>query len=191
MPSDNAWKNFPCWEKLSLGHNGVRYQDGIPNVKEAEKAAAIWALEARLRARPSAYPAAFQPVVKGREKRPLGEHFGLRNFGVNLTRLAPGAASALRHAHTRQDEFIFVVEGNPVLVTNDGEEWLSPGMCAGFPSGTGNAHHLVNRTGADVVYLEVGDRTPGDEASYPDDDLRAELVGPGLYRFTHKDGSPY
>jgi uncharacterized cupin superfamily protein len=110
---------------------------------------------------------------------------------VNLTRLAPGAATALRHAHTRQDEFVYVVEGYPVLLTNDGEEWLSPGMCAGFPAGTGNAHHLVNRTGDDVVLLEIGDRTPGDEATYPDDDIRAELVQDNIYRFTRKDGTPY
>ena len=158
---------------------------------EAAKPAAIWALEAQIRKRPSNYPEAFQPVVKGREKRPLGDHFGLRNFGVNLTRLLPGASSALRHAHTKQDEFVFVVEGHPVLVTNDGEEWLSPGMCVGFPHGSGNAHHLVNRTQMDVVLLEVGDRTPGDEAVYPDDDIRAELVDTALYRFTHKDGTPY
>ena len=160
-------------------------------MSEAKKAAAIWALEAALRSRPSAYPEQFQPLVKGREKRQLGDHFGLRNFGVNLTRLAPGAATALRHAHTKQDEFVYVVEGYPVLLTNDGEEWLSPGMCAGFPAGTGNAHHLVNRTGDDVVLLEIGDRTPGDEATYPDDDLRAELVRDNLYRFTRKDGTPY
>lgn len=160
-------------------------------MQEAVKPAAILALEAQLRSRASNYPASFQPVVKGREKRPLGEHFGLKNFGVNLTRLAPGASSALRHAHTRQDEFIFVIEGNPVLVTNDGEEWLSPGMCVGFPHGTGNAHHLVNRTGADVLLIEVGDRTPGDQANYPDDELRAELASESVYRFTHKDGAPY
>jgi uncharacterized cupin superfamily protein len=158
---------------------------------EALKAAAIWSLEAALRSRPSGYPEQFRPLVKGREKRPLGDHFGLRNFGVNLTRLAPGAATALRHAHTRQDEFVYVVEGYPVLLTDDGEEWLSPGMCAGFPAGTGNAHHLVNRTGDDVVLLEIGDRTPGDEATYPDDDIRAELVRDNLYRFTRKDGTPY
>jgi uncharacterized cupin superfamily protein len=160
-------------------------------MSEGVKAAAIWALEAALRSRGSGYPEQFQPLVKGRQKRPLGDHFGLRNFGVNLTRLAPGAATALRHAHTRQDEFVYVVEGYPVLVTNDGEEWLSPGMCAGFPAGTGNAHHLVNRTGDDVVLLEVGDRTPGDEAAYPDDDLRAEHVRDNIYRFTRKDGTPY
>ncbi len=156
------------------------------------KAAAIWALEAQLRSRPSNYPQPFRSVVAGREKRPLGEHFGLRNFGVNLTRLAPGASSALRHAHSRQDEFIFIVEGHPVLVTDaGGEEWLSPGMCAGFPHGTGNAHHLVNRTGEDVLYLEFGDRTPGDEVSYPGLDLRAELAEGNVYRFSRKDGTPY
>jgi uncharacterized cupin superfamily protein len=160
-------------------------------LKEAMKAAAIWALEAQLRSRPSAYPEQFQPVVRGREKRQLGEHFGLRNFGVNVTRLAPGASSALRHAHSLQDEFVYVIEGNPVLVTNDGEEWLSPGMCAGFPCGTGNAHHLVNRTGDDVLYLEVGDRTLGDEVTYPDDDIRAELTEKDRYRFTRKDGTPF
>lgn len=160
-------------------------------VKEAQRAAAIWALEAQLRKRPSAYPEHFQPVVRGREKRQLGEHFGLRNFGVNLTRLLPGAASALRHAHTKQDEFVYVVEGHPVLVTNDGEEWLSPGMCVGFPHGTGNAHHLVNRTQMDVVVLEVGDRTPGDEAVYPDDDLKAVNLEGDRYTFAHKDGSAY
>ena len=158
---------------------------------ETQKPAAIWALEAALRNRPSGYPEKFQPIVKGREKRPLGDHYGLKNFGVNLTRLAPGAATALRHAHTRQDEFVYVVEGHPVLVTNDGEEWLSPGMCVGFPCGTGNAHHLVNRTRADVLILEIGDRTPGDEASYPDDDLHATVMPDGKYRFTRKDGSPY
>jgi uncharacterized cupin superfamily protein len=155
------------------------------------KASAIWALEAQLRSRPSNYPQQFQPLVAGREKRPLGEHFGLENFGVNLTRLAPGAQSALRHAHTRQDEFIYIVQGYPVLVTDEGEEWLSPGMCAGFAHGTGNAHHLVNRTKEDVLYLEVGDRTPGDAATYPDDDMKAELVEGGKYRFTRKDGTPY
>ena len=160
-------------------------------MSEAVKPAAIWALEAALRSRPSGYPEEFQPIVKGREKRQLGEHYGLRNFGVNLTRLAPGAATALRHAHTRQDEFVYVVEGHPLLITNDGEEWLSPGMCMGFPAGTGNAHHLVNRTRAEVLILEVGDRTLGDEATYPDDDLRAEVLEGNRYRFTRKDGTEY
>ena len=160
-------------------------------MSDPAKPMAIWALEAQLRSRPSNYPQRFQPVVAGREKRPLGEYFGLKNFGVNLTRLRPGASSALRHAHLRQDEFIYIVEGNPVLVTNDGEEWLSPGMCAGFPCATGNAHHLVNRTRDDVLYLEIGDRTPNDEVTYPDDDIKAVQEEKDRYRFLHRDGTPY
>ncbi|MCK6396738.1 cupin domain-containing protein, partial [Zoogloea sp.] len=116
--------------------------------------------------------------------------FGLTNFGVNLTRLAPGAVSALRHAHTRQDEFILVLEGNPTLVTDAGETRLAPGMCAGFKAGTGDAHQLRNDGADEVVYLEVGDRTPGDSASYPDEDLQA-VMGEGGWRFLHKDGRPY
>jgi uncharacterized cupin superfamily protein len=89
--------------------------------------------------------------MKGREKRALGDIFGLSNFGVNLTRLAPGAQSALRHAHTKQDELIYVLQGHPTLVTDAGETVLEPGMCAGFKAGSGDAHHLVNRSAADVV----------------------------------------
>ena len=129
--------------------------------------------------------------MAGREKRPLGDLFGLTNFGVNLTRLAPGAVSALRHAHSRQDEFIYVLEGHPTLITDAGEERLEPGMCAGFKAGSGNAHHLVNRTHAEVLYLEVGDRSPGDSASYPDDDIQAQFAPDGRWRFAHKDGTPY
>lgn len=151
---------------------------------------AVRAAEAPPRARPSNYPAPFAGRVQGRDKRPLGDLFGLKNFGVNLTRLAPGAQSALRHAHTRQDEFVYVLEGRPTLVTDEGRTLLEPGLCAGFRAGTGNGHMLVNETGGDVVYLEVGDRTPGDEASYPDDDLKAEMVE-GSWRFTRKDGTPY
>jgi uncharacterized cupin superfamily protein len=110
---------------------------------------------------------------------------------VNLTRLAPGATSALRHAHTKQDEFVYVLEGEPTLVTDEGETALRPGMCAGFKAGTGNGHHLVNRTDRDVVILEVGDRIAGDSATYPDDDLAAALGPDGRWRFTHKDGTPY
>jgi uncharacterized cupin superfamily protein len=151
---------------------------------------AIHAAQAPARVRASSYPAPFAQQVAGREKRPLGDLFGLTNFGVNLTTLAPGAVSALRHAHTKQDEFVYVVQGHPTLHTDEGRTRLSPGMCAGFKAGTGNAHHLLNETDEDVVYLEVGDRTPGDEGSFPDDDVRALLVD-GRWTFVHKDGTPY
>src|ERR1041384_3735108 len=120
---------------------------------------AVVAAEAPPRTKPSNSPEPFASRMAGREKRPLGDLFGLTNFGVNLTRLAPGGESALRHAHSRQDEFVYVLEGNPTLITGAGETPLEPGMCAGFKAGTGDAHHLVNRTRSDVVYIEVGDRT--------------------------------
>ncbi len=128
--------------------------------------------------------------MAGREKRPLGDLFGLKNFGVNLTRLAPGGESALLHRHSKQDEFIYVLQGIPTLVTEDGEEILRPGMCAGFAAG-GKAHQLVNRTRQDVIYLEIGDRTPGDESFYPSDDIQATLGPDGNWMFSHKDGTPY
>ena len=151
---------------------------------------AVVAAEAPARARSSNYPEPFYSQMTKRGKRPLGDMFGLTNFGVNLTRIAPGGASALRHAHVKQDEFVYILEGEPTLVTDVGRTRLKPGMCAGFKAGTGDAHHLVNETQADVVYLEIGDRTPGDAATYPDDDLAVTLVD-GTWRFTHKDGTPY
>jgi uncharacterized cupin superfamily protein len=151
---------------------------------------AVDAAQAPLRAKPSLYPEIFAARVAGREKRPLGDLFGLTNFGVNLTRLVPNTSSSLRHAHTRQDEFVYILEGTPTLYTDEGTLELAPGMCAGFPAGTGNAHHLVNESNADVVFLEIGDRTAGDEGSYPDDDLHAAMVD-GQWRFVHKDGTPY
>jgi len=151
---------------------------------------AIAAAEAPARTKPSSYPEPFASRMAGRRKQPLGDLFGLANFGVNRTTLAPGAASALRHAHTRQDEFVYILAGHPTLHTDEGRMRLSPGMCAGFKAGTGNGHCLVNETDEDVVYLEVGDRTPGDEGSYPDDDLQAAFVD-GKWKFTRKDGTPY
>lgn len=151
---------------------------------------AIKASEAPLRAKPSIYPPMLATRVKGREKRPLGDLFGLTRFGVNLTRLPPGAASSLRHAHTRQDEFVYILQGNPTLHTDEGKLKLSPGMCAGFMADTGNAHSLLNETTEDVVYLEIGDRTEGDDVRYPDDDLRARFID-GAWLFSHKDGTPY
>jgi uncharacterized cupin superfamily protein len=126
------------------------------------------------RTRPSTYPEPFFSRMKGRQKRQLGDIFGLKNFGVNLTRLSPGGESSLMHRHSRQEEFVFILAGAPTLVTDQGEVELRSGMCAGFPA-RGIAHHLVNRTDQDVFFLEVGDRTPDDEGSYPADDLAASM----------------
>lgn len=151
---------------------------------------AIMASEIPPRAVRSIYPEPFASRVEGRERRQLGDFFGLMNFGVNLTRLAPGAASALRHAHVRQDELVYVLEGHPTLHTDDGPIRLAPGMCSGVRAGSGHATAIVNETAEDVLLLEMGDRTPGDEVVYPDDDLRA-VMGESGWRFTHKDGTSY
>ena len=151
---------------------------------------ALAASDAPSRAKASNYPEPFFSRMLKRDKRPLGDLFGLKSFGVNLTRLTPGGESALRHAHVRQDEFVYILEGRPTLVTDAGSTPLQPGMCAGFRGGSGDAHHLVNETSEDVVYLEVGDRLPGDSATYPDDDLVATAVD-GKWRFVRKDGTPF
>lgn len=126
---------------------------------------------------------------EGREKRKLATVFGLKNFGVNLTRMRPGGASSFRHAHPRQDEFVYIIEGRPTLITDEGETQLEPGMCAGFPAGTGNAHCLENRSEADVVYLEIGDSTPEDSVHYPDDDVKWERGADGQGHYYRKDGT--
>lgn len=160
-------------------------------MSSSEPPVSIVTLEAAPRTKPSNYPEPFASRMAGREKRPLGDVFGLSNFGVNLTRLPPGACSALRHAHTKQDEFVYVLTGHPLLITDHGETPLHPGMCAGFKAGTEDGHHMVNSTNEEVLYLEVGDRTPGDSVSYPDDDLKAVLDSNGKWQFVHKDGTPY
>lgn len=156
----------------------------------ADTPPALLAVEVPPRTRPSNYPEPYASRMAGRVKRALGDPFGLTNFGVNLTTLSPGAVSALRHAHTRQDEWIYIISGEPTLCTDRGKTPLRAGMCAGFKAGTGDAHRLINETDKDVVYLEVGDRTPGDEAVYPDDDIMARMVE-GKWRFFHKDGTVY
>lgn len=145
------------------------------------------ALDVPPRSRPSNYPPVFAARVNGRQKRALGDAFGLSRFGVNLTILAPGAQSALLHRHTRQEEFVFILKGAPTLRTDEGEHVLRPGMCVGFPA-NGLAHHLINRTDEDVHYLEVGDRDPEDRGAYPEDDLEAAFSTAG-WTFTHKDGT--
>jgi uncharacterized cupin superfamily protein len=138
----------------------------------------------------SGYPEQFKSRVAARRKRRLGDALGLKHFGVNLTTIPPGTVSALRHWHSHEDEFIYIVSGELVLVTNDGEQRLTPGMCAGFPAGKPDGHCLANRTREDAVYLEVGDRRPEDAVTYPDDDIAGRATPQGR-RFTRKDGTPY
>ncbi len=138
----------------------------------------------------ASYPEQFQALCAVREKRALGDPLGLTNFGVNLVTLKPGSGSAERHWHSRQDEFIYVLEGEITLITNAGEQVLKPGMVAGFPAGADDGHNLINRGAADARYLEIGDRTAGDEVVYPDIDLAARSVG-GAFKFFTKDGKPY
>ena len=142
------------------------------------------------RAQASLYPAPFADRMQGREKRTLGDRFGLQAFGVNLTRLAPGAQSALKHQHSAQDEFIYVVSGEVMLIVDDQEFVLTPGMCAGFAAG-GGSHHLVNRSAETAAYLEIGDRNLSDEVFYPDDDIQVRPGPDGRRRYEHKDGTPY
>ena len=139
----------------------------------------------------SRYPEPFASQVKGRHKRRLGDAVGLKNYGVNLVTLDPGFKSSMRHFHHVQDEFIYVLEGELVLMTNAGARTLRPGMVAGFPANDGDAHQLINESGKPAVYLEVGDRLPGDGVTYPDVDMAA-MAGPNnTFTFTHKNGDPY
>ncbi len=136
------------------------------------------------------YPEVFAGELKGREKRALGDHFGLSQFGVNLTALAPGAWSAQRHWHEREDEFIYVLDGEIVLVDDAGEHVLSAGMCAGFKAGNGNGHRLVNKSGQRASYLEVGTRSATEFIHYPDIDMKAAKVD-GKWVLTRKDGTGF
>jgi uncharacterized cupin superfamily protein len=136
------------------------------------------------------YPSPFDRVVVGRERKRLGNAAGLDQFGVNLTTLKPGAASALRHWHEMEDEFVYVVEGEIVLVENDGETVLKPGDAAGFKANSGIAHHLINRSDRNAVYLEVGTRSKYERVDYPDVDLKVVRDDKGM-RYTHKNDEPY
>ena len=140
--------------------------------------------------RGSNYPEPFKARVATRAKRRLGDAVGLKNFGVNLTTIAPGGQSALRHWHAVQDEFIYIISGELVLVTDAGEQLLKAGMAAGFSGGKADAHCLLNRSDDDATYLEIGDRNPGDAVHYPDDDLAASMKD-GRWTFTRKDGTSY
>ena len=141
--------------------------------------------------RNSVYPAEFASAVDGRLKRALGNGFGLDQFGVNLTTLAPGARTALRHWHSAEDEFVYVLSGAVVLVTDDGEQPMTTGDCVGFRAGVADGHKIENRSDGEAVLLEVGSRRPEvDAVEYPDDDLRVVPDGTGRRHFTRRDGTP-
>ena len=137
----------------------------------------------------SGYPEPFRSRVLPREKLALGDALGLTRFGVNLTTLAPGRESSIRHHHSHEDELVYVLEGELVLRTDAGEQRLTAGMCAGFPAGSGDAHQLVNRGDAPARYLEIGSRDPDDAVEYPDDDLAVHKDATGNYVFTRRDGA--
>jgi uncharacterized cupin superfamily protein len=136
------------------------------------------------------YPPPYDRVVVGRIRKRLGNAAGLDQFGVNLTTLKPGAASALRHWHEKEDELIYVLKGEIVLVEDGGETVLKPDDAAGFKANTPNGHHLINRTQSDAVYLEIGTRSKNERAEYPDVDLLVIRDDKGI-RYTHKNGEPY
>ncbi len=138
----------------------------------------------------SGSPPPYDEICRARERLKLGDAAGLTQFGVNLLRLPPGQWSSQRHWQHQEDEFVYVLSGEVVLVTDAGEEVLRPGDCAGFKGGEPDGHHLQNRSAEEALVLEVGTRTPGDKdgATYPDIDLH---IAPGASRYTRKDGTPY
>ncbi len=138
----------------------------------------------------SLYPPPYDKIVEGRHRHRLSPAIGLSNYGVNLVRVEPGAASSARHWHTEQDEFIYVVSGTATLVSDEGETELGQGMAAGFPAGNPNGHQVVNRTRADIWYLEVGDRPQNEDVTYPDIDM-ANAVRDRRPNFIRKDGSSF
>lgn len=138
----------------------------------------------------SVYPKPFDAPLEGREKRALGDPLGLTQFGVSLVTLAPGAWSSQRHWHHEEDEFIFVLEGEVTLVTDQGEQILGPGFAAGFPAGNADGHHLINRSEKPVVDLEVGTRAANEVAEYSDSDMIARKCD-GRFVFTRKNDEPY
>ena len=140
--------------------------------------------------RGSGYPEPFRSRMGDRVKRRLGDACGLTKFGVNLVTLGPGGQSALRHWHTLDDEFVYVLSGELVLVSNEGSQVLRAGMAAGYPAGKKDAHHFINRSKAPATYLEIGTRVEGDNAFYPDDDLMWGFDENGEYA-AHKDGRRY
>ena len=138
----------------------------------------------------SGYPEPYRSRCLPREKRQLGTALGLTKIGINQTILPPGKESSMRHWHTHEEEFVYVLSGEVVLITDAGEQTLTPGTCAGFPLGTRDGHQLVNRGTVPAVYLEVSNRDPADGAFYPDVDLQFHGADAEV-KFTRKDGSRF
>jgi uncharacterized cupin superfamily protein len=136
------------------------------------------------------YPSPFKEKVAGRAKRRLGDAAGLTQFGVNLVSLPPGVYSSMRHWHETEDEFVYVLSGEVVLITNAGEQVLKAGDACGFPAGKADGHHLINRSNAPATYLEVGTRVAKDAVDYPDIDMKGVNDGKS-WKMLHKDGRPY
>ena len=139
----------------------------------------------------SGYPEQFRTTVAGRAKRALGDPCGLTQFGANLVELPPGCWSSQRHWHSHEDELVYVVSGELVLVTEAGEQPMRAGMIAGFPAGESNGHHLINRSDRPATYIEIGTRMPEDEAVYSDIDMELRRCPEGGHAFVHKSGAPY
>jgi uncharacterized cupin superfamily protein len=139
----------------------------------------------------SNYPEPFREGQRKRSTRRLGDHAGLKNYGVNLVRVLPDGQSSARHTHSKQDEFVYVLEGEFVLVSDAGRETVGPGTCIGFPAGTRDGHHFLNLTQKDAIFLVIGDRTAADEVTYPDIDLELKAGPDGVRGFCRKDGTPY
>jgi uncharacterized cupin superfamily protein len=173
------------WTKIA----SERRRGQLPGMSELRPPALDPATIAALTS--SSYPEPFRSRVLPREKRAIGRALGLTKIGVNVTTLGPGKESSMRHWHTLEDELVFVLEGEVVLRTDEGEQTLTAGMCAGFPAGSTNAHQLVNESGAPVRYLEISNRDDADSAEYPDVDLRYRKGAGGAPEFTRKDGTRY
>ena len=151
----------------------------------------ISAKEVQANSKRSLYPEPFKSMMNSRVKRKLGQYFGLTKFGINLTELLPGGMSAIKHHHSQQDEFIYILSGTPTLIYGEEEYLMNPGDCFGFKHGDNIGHQLINKSDSLVVYLEIGDRSADDKVVYPDDDLSAKFQQDGSWLFLHKDGTPY
>jgi uncharacterized cupin superfamily protein len=157
-------------------------------MKPAKSVIAARSVEPRIG---TGYPENYREPCLKREKRALGDAFGLTQFGINLTTLPPGCWSSQRHWHENEDEFIYAVDGEITLVDDLGEHRLRPGDCAGFKAGVANGHHLINRSDRPATYVEIGTRAKNERSHYPGADLQAVKVEGSPFKFLHKDGTPY